>query len=200
MSPGRPGRGGGPAPRVLLVGLMAAGKSTVGRLVAARLGCRYLDNDELVAQAAGSALAALAAERGEGALRAAESAALHRVLDHPPPLVAGVAASVVLDPADRRRLAAADALVVWLRARPETLAARVGDGGDRPWLRPDPLAAFARMAAERARWYAEVADLVVDVDETSPAAVADIVADMVVADMVVADTAAADTAERTARG
>lgn len=158
---------------MLLVGLMATGKSTVGRLVADRLGCDYVDNDALVDAAVGALLAPLLAERGTAALRSAESAAMRLALGYPAPMVAGIAAGVVEDATNRRLLAGVDALVVWLRARPETLAARVGDGGDRPWLWPDPLAAFTRMAVGRAAWYDEVSDLVVDVDDAEPERLAD---------------------------
>src|SRR5690348_11490036 len=125
--------------KVLLIGLMGTGKTTVGRLLATRLSARYLDNDELVLIAAGSALEDLRRNKGEAGLREAESEALTEALDLPAPLVAGVAAGVVQSRADVARLEKADATLVWLRARPETLAARVGSGGDRPWLRPNPL-------------------------------------------------------------
>lgn len=157
--------------RVLLVGLMAVGKSTVGRLLAGRLDARYLDNDDLVAAAAGANMQTLLAREGVAALRASESGALGVALVAGAPVVAGIAAGVVDDPADRARLTAADATVVWLRATPATLAARVAGStpaagaGERPWLRPDPLAAFTRMQAERGPFYAEVADLVRDVDD-----------------------------------
>ena len=155
--------------RILLIGLMATGKSTIGRALAERLGWTYLDNDELVRAAAGTALEDLRRKVGGAGLHAAEAAALRTALAAPPPVVAGVAASVVLEKENRAALRGADAYVVWLRARPATLAARVGDKSDRPWLRPDPLRALSAMAAERDPLYAEVSDLVVDVDD-SPAA------------------------------
>jgi shikimate kinase len=159
--------------KVLLIGLMGTGKTTVGRLLAARVAARYLDNDELVLIAAGSALEDLRKKEGEAGLRAAESEALTEALDIPAPVVAGVAAGVVLNAGDRARLQATDATVVWLRARPETLARRVAGGGDRPWLRPDPLAAFERMALERYDQYEQISDLIVDVDDRTPEQVVD---------------------------
>lgn len=164
-------------PRVLLIGLMGTGKSTVGRLLAARLSARYLDNDELVLISAGSALEELRRKEGEAGLRAAESKALAAALELTAPAVAGVAAGVVLDPANRDRLAATDATVVWLRARPETLACRVAGGGDRPWLRPDPLATFQRMAQERYATYEALSDLTIDVDDLTPNQIVDLIVD-----------------------
>lgn len=161
--------------KVLLIGLMGTGKTTVGELLAPRLSARYLDNDELVLIAAGSALEDLRRRAGEAGLRAAESQALTEALDIPAPAVAGVAAGVVRNPADVARLETTDATVVWLRARPETLARRVGGGGDRPWLSPDPLAVFQRMSRERNAAYEEISDLIVDVDERAPEEIVDVI-------------------------
>ena len=148
--------------RVLLVGMMGAGKTTVGRRLGLRLGWPYYDNDELLHRAVGVRTRELQRKKGEAALRRAESAALSVALTQGPPLVAGVAAGVVTDPMDRQRLRAGG-FVVWLRARIETLAARV-ENTDRPWLGKDPAAALSRLYAGRADLYAAVADMVVDVD------------------------------------
>ena len=158
--------------RVLLVGMMGAGKTTVGRALATATGWPYLDNDELVRRASGRSAPELLAAEGETALRAAESSALTEVLGMPPPLVAGVATGVVLDAADRERLTTADATVVWLRATVETLAARVGEGAGRAWLQPDPQTALRQLAAVREPLLAEIADVVVDVDSAAPEDVA----------------------------
>jgi shikimate kinase len=79
---------------------------------------------------------------------------------------------MVLDPADRALVADADSTVGWLRARPETIAARV-QGTDRPWLGDDPLASVTALAADRHPLYAELADVVVDVDDVTPEQAAD---------------------------
>jgi shikimate kinase len=153
--------------RVLLVGMMATGKTTVGRAIAERTGWTYVDNDELVVRATGLTARDLLARDGEPALRAAESAVLTSLLGRPAPLVAGVPGGVVLDAADRDRLRAGGH-VVWLRAQVATLAERVGPATDRPWLGDDTTTALARLSAERAPLYAEVATQVVDVDGRSP--------------------------------
>ncbi len=154
--------------RVLLVGMMGTGKTTVGRALSARTGWPYLDNDELLQRACGRTAPELLAAEGEPALRAAESAALTLVLGMPGPLISGVAGGVVLDPADRARLVAGDASVIWLRATVATLVHRVGSGAGRSWLGDDPASALARLAATRDPLYAEVADQVIDVDTGSP--------------------------------
>lgn len=158
--------------RVLLIGMMGAGKTTVGRALAARTGWPYIDNDELVGQAAGVPTPELLVH-GEQALRAAESAALQAVLALPPPLVGSVAGGVVTRDEDRARLRAGGSVVVWLRAAIDTLARRVGSGAGRAWLQPDPAAALRRLAADREPRYAELAALVVDVDTLRPDQVVD---------------------------
>jgi shikimate kinase len=157
--------------RVLLVGMMAAGKTTIGRAVAGRLGWPYYDNDELLRRATGQETRAVLEEEGEAALRRAESAALTVALTEAGPLVASVAGGVVEDPLDRDRLRRGG-FVVWLRATVETLARRA-EGTDRPWLGDDPLAAIRSLYAGRADLYQSVASLVVDVDALPADAVAE---------------------------
>lgn len=160
------------ADRILVVGMMGAGKTTIGRSVARRLGWRYYDNDELLHRAVGKDTRAVQEQDGEQALRRAESAALTMALTEAGPLVAGVAGGVVTNPLDRARLQAR--YVVWLRATIDTLADRVA-GTDRPWLGDDPRGALTALYAGRADLYLSVASHVVDVDALPPEAVADLV-------------------------
>ena len=148
--------------RVLLIGMMGAGKTSVGRALAKRTGWTYRDNDEIVADVEGIATDELQRQGGRDALRAAEARALARVLSDEPPLIAGVAGGVIESAADRDRLAAPAAFVVYLHAPIEVLVERVGNGDGRPWLQPDPEAAMRRLFAGREPLYREVADLVVE--------------------------------------
>ena len=97
---------------------------------------------------------------------------LARACADPTPAVISVAGGAVLRP-ENRALIARSGTVVWLRARPETLAARVGEGVGRPLLDDDPAANLLRLSAVRAPFYAEVADLVIDVDDLEPPDVAE---------------------------
>lgn len=154
---------------VVLVGMMGSGKSEAGRKLALVLGRRFVDCDELVVAAAGRSIPAIFEAEGEAGFRRRESEALAGVLaSADPAVVAGGGGAVTVA---RNRVLLADAAVCWLRARPEVLAARVGDGAGRPLLAPGTtggggaLERLRELAAERAPWYAEVADVVVDVDD-----------------------------------
>lgn len=156
--------------RILLIGMMGAGKSTVGRLLAEATGWPFLDNDALVRRRTGREPAVIDAEDGEEALHAAEIEAFGTAVEGRGPSIIAVAAAVVDDDAAFGRLAAAGP-VVWLRGRPETLHERIGSGAarrvdarDLDWLR-------ARSAARESR-YSGVATLVVDVDTADPVTIA----------------------------
>jgi shikimate kinase len=160
-------------PVVVLVGMMGSGKSTVGRALAERTGWRYVDNDELVRSISGHDATEIRAADGEDVLHAFEERAFDAGLALEPPVIVGAAAAVVLDPAARRKLERGP-YVVWLRARPETLVSRIGSGAGRRAEARDPDWIAAR-AAERGPLYEEVASLVVDVDDRSPNAAADLI-------------------------
>jgi shikimate kinase len=159
------------ADRILLLGMMGAGKSTVGRELGRRLGWPFLDNDRLVRELTGREPAEIDARDGEDALHDAEARALHGALRRRGPAIVAVAGAVVDRPQDAEPLRVAGH-VVWLRARPETLRARIGSGAGRRDDATD-LAWLAARAAERAAAYAGIADQVVDVDELSVEAITD---------------------------
>ncbi len=158
-------------PRLLLVGMMGAGKTTVGRLLADKLGWGYLDSDAEVEAATGLTVPELFARDGEEAFRHAESNALTLACATSTPVVVSVAGGAVLRPANRALLEESGT-VIWLRARPETLAARVGDGSGRPLLDDDPARALERLDAVRRPLYQQVADVIIDVDDLGPEQVA----------------------------
>ena len=155
------------AERVLLVGMMGAGKTTVGQALAHRLGAAYFDSDRQVERRTGLTVPEIFAERGEAAFRAEEREALVEAIGSEGPVVVSVAGGAVLD-AENRRMVREGGTVVWLRADVETLAARVGAGAGRPLLGDDPAAALAQLYEVRRPVYAEVADVVVDVDDLTP--------------------------------
>ena len=165
-------------PHVVLVGMMGTGKTTVGEALARRLSWPFFDSDRQVEEQTGRTVAEIWRTAGEPAFRAVESAVLSDALALPDPAVVAAAGGVVLDPDNRRRLRR-QRLVVWLRAQPATLARRVAAASGhshRPLLASDPVGVLARLAAERAPLYEEVAGMVVDVDGLEPAQVVDRIA------------------------
>ncbi len=168
----------------MLVGMMGAGKSTVARLVAARLGRPHVDTDAEVERAAGATVGEIFSARGEPGFRSEEARVLEAVLGGSVPAVVSVGGGAVIDDTNRAALRAAGT-VVWLRARPETLARRVGRSADRPLLTAaadvsepgGPATVLARIDRERRGLYEEVATVVIDVDDLAPAAVAERVLD-----------------------
>lgn len=158
--------------RVVLVGMMGSGKSSVGRALSARTGWPFIDNDVLVERATGRTAREILAADGEAGLRAAEAAALTAGLEAPEPAIVALAAGTVLDPGDRRRIADAG-FVAWVQAPAEVLAARAAGAAHRPWLEGDPDGWFARTLAEREALYASVADLEIDTAVTGPEDAAD---------------------------
>ena len=170
--------------RVYLTGFMASGKSTVGPLVADRLGYRFIDLDWLVEARTGRTVPALFASGGEAAFRAAEAEALAETT-RAEGVVVATGGGALVDPANLRTAQAAGP-VVWLRASAAATLARLGDGSGRPLLedragrplRGDDLAfRVRRLLADREPTYAQ-ADLVVDADGR-PAPVARAVAEAV---------------------
>ncbi len=156
------------AARILLVGMMGSGKSTVGRLLSEATGWPYVDNDELVRRAQGTTARVLLAERGEEEMRRAESEALELGLRLPPPVIVGVAAGTILEPDDRSRLRVGG-IVVWLRASANVLVARAMKGEHRPFLDTHGPDWMASTLAEREPLYRSVADVIVDTGAARPA-------------------------------
>lgn len=160
--------------RLLLVGMMGVGKSTVARALAEVLGWPLLDTDRAVEQRRGRTVAEIFTEEGEECFRAEEALALQAMARLGGRIVVSVGGGAVKSEANRQVLRVAGT-VVWLRASARVLAARVGTGRGRPLLAgaEDRVeAALARLAQQRAPLYEEVADVVLDVDGLSPNEVA----------------------------
>ena len=163
---------------MLLVGLMATGKSTLAQAIADLTGWPAVDNDVVLERSTGSTAAQLLQEHGVERLRQAESDVLTLLLSMPGPYVAGVAAGTVLDRADRERMRAGGH-VVWLKTPVATLVRRVAKQRGRAWLDEDPERVLTAMAEEREPLYAEMAHQVLDMDRLSTAQAARAVVDAV---------------------
>ena len=148
--------------RILMVGLMGAGKSRVGSTLADELDVDYLDNDVLLREQEGLGPVELS-QLGRDVLHAAEERQLHALCDRDGAFVAGVAGSVADRPADCA-LMRISGTVVYLRAAPEVLAARVDADPARPFIDDDPLPFITRTYELRDPVFRAVAHLTVECD------------------------------------
>lgn len=163
--------------RVALIGLSGAGKSSVGRALAHRLGWRFADTDAIVEASAGMSVAEVFAAEGEPGFRARELSALREALRDRDPVVVACGGGLPVQPQAwellRRR-----ATVVWLDGPDDVLVGRLGPAGDRPLLHGDPHAKLRELRAAREGVFAG-ADLRVDVRDGDVEDIADRVEDAV---------------------
>lgn len=151
----------GAVTQIVLVGLMGAGKSTVGRIVAERTGRSLVDTDTAIGAQTGKSVRELWEQGGEAAYRALESSTVLTALRGVSPVVIAAPGGVILDAEVRDALTGA--FVAWLEVDPALLAARVKPDDHRPLLGDDPYAVLSEMAAARNDLYRSVADVVVEI-------------------------------------
>lgn len=153
--------------RVILIGFMCSGKSTVGRLLAERLGWEFVDFDDEIERAGGLSITRIFRDQGEEAFRRLE-ARLTRRLTRRRHVVLAPGGGWVTQP-DLVELLRPGSLIVWLRASAETIQRRhLEQGVERPLLAvEEPLAEIRRLLAERESYYS-AAGAIVDTDELDP--------------------------------
>ena len=155
-----------PEGNIILVGMMGAGKTTVGRLLARRLKRPFFDCDEQIERRCGVRIAVIFEIEGEAGFRTREAQVIAELCaqDH---VVLATGGGAVLAEENRRRLAARGT-VVYLHARPGSLWLRVRHDRNRPLLAtPDPQQRLEELYAQRDPLYREVADLVMDTGKQS---------------------------------
>lgn len=149
-----------PARTIALVGLMGAGKTTVGRRLAHALGLPFVDADEAIVAAAGRSIDDIFAERGECEFRRGERQVIARLLDGEPHILA-TGGGAFVDPRTRA-LMKERAISIWLKAPLDVLMKRVTKRDHRPLLKEDdPRAVMQRLMDERYPIYAE-ADITIE--------------------------------------
>jgi shikimate kinase len=159
---------------IVLVGPMGVGKSTVGRLLAERLGAGYRDTDDDIVAEQGRTIAEIFVDEGEPAFRAIEKTAVHKALaEHDGVLALGGGA--ILDPDTRALLAGAR--VVYLSMDVEEAVKRTGLNTARPLLAVNPRKQWRELMDARRSLYEEVATAVVATDGRTPEEVAQVALD-----------------------
>jgi shikimate kinase len=144
---------------IVLVGMMGAGKSSIGRRLAGRLGIPFVDADVEIEQAAGMSIADIFEAHGEPSFRAGEARVIARLLEHGPQVLA-TGGGAFMNPQTRANIRN-KGISVWLKADVDVLTRRLRRRNDRPLLKTaDPVATLTNLLAERDPVYGE-ADLTV---------------------------------------
>ena len=165
-----PSVGGYPVPmgaveHVVVTGLMGAGKTTVGRELAGRLGWSWRDSDADIEARPARPSASCAIARASTRCTRARPPSSSTRWRRPEPSVISAAASVIDDPAARAAMRAPGVAVIWLHARPDVLAERFDSADEhRPAYGDSPEAFLAEQAARREPLLGEVGAHVIDVD------------------------------------
>lgn len=163
---------------IVLIGMMGAGKSSVGRLLQRRTGLACFDTDELVAAEFGFSIPEIFARHGEERFREAETDVL-RKLFLPQPIIVVTGGGIVLRPENvdlLKRLGT----VAWLTANEETLFERASRRGERPLLKTEnPRAKFSELLRKRVRLYATTADFEIDTSSRTHDDIADEILDKI---------------------
>jgi len=145
---------------VVLVGMMGAGKSSIGRRLAGRMEIPFVDADIEIEKAAGMSIAEIFSAHGEAYFRAGEARVIVRLLDGGPQVLA-TGGGAFMNPETRAAIRT-KGISVWLRATLEVLNRRIKRRGDRPLLKDsDPVETLRRLIEQRYPVYAE-ADLTVE--------------------------------------
>lgn len=153
---------------IVMVGLMGAGKSCIGRRLAARFGLPFVDADQEIEAAAGSTIAEIFERHGEPFFRDGERRVIARLLDQPVHVLAA-GGGAFMDPRTRAKIRER-AISVWLRADVDLLLRRVARRSNRPLLKQgDRRATIEQLMAQRHAIYAE-ADITVDSMDAPPEA------------------------------
>ena len=156
-----------PAPNLILVGPMGAGKTSIGRRLAERFGLEFVDADQAIVERTGATINAIFEHVGEAGFREREQATLAQLLSCEGMLVS-TGGGAVLDP-DNRKLMHERGFVVYLRVSVDAQLKRLGRDRTRPLLQSgDREQVLRNLSEHREPLYAEVADLMLDTDGLSP--------------------------------
>ncbi|MEY4348047.1 MAG: shikimate kinase [Actinomycetota bacterium] len=165
------------SPVAIIVGAPGAGKTTVGRLLAKKLNVDFRDTDVDIENSAGKSITDVFVENGEAEFRAMEIDAIARALEEHDGVVS-LGGGAVLSAVTRERLHGLP--VVWLQVDLSNAANRVGINTARPLLLGNVRGTLKKLMDEREPLYSEVATIVIDTSDKSPAAIVDEIASQLV--------------------
>ncbi|HEY4284264.1 MAG TPA: shikimate kinase [Chthoniobacterales bacterium] len=159
---------------IVLIGMMGAGKSSVGRSLERRTGLRRFDTDEMVSARFGQSIGDIFSTLGEDEFRRAETEALTSLQPMPPAIIV-TGGGIILRSENIQHLKRLG-VVVWLQADEDTLFDRAARRGNRPLLATDdPRATMGKILAERTPLYASAADICLDTTHRDHEEVADLI-------------------------
>ncbi|WP_193165851.1 shikimate kinase AroK [Microbulbifer hainanensis] len=161
---------------IFLVGPMGAGKSTIGKLLAAQLQLPFADSDKVLEERTGADIPWIFDVEGEAGFRRRESEVLRDLCAGPTQVVATGGGIVLLE--ENRQLLSQQGQVVYLQASIEQLLERTSKNSNRPLLQvPNPRTRIVELVEERDPLYRQVADIICDTDYCTPKQAAQMVAD-----------------------
>jgi shikimate kinase len=159
---------------IVLIGFMGSGKTSIGRLIAQRLGFQFIDTDKVVVERTGLEITEIFAQQGEARFREHETAALSSLGMYNRAVIS-TGGGIVLRPKNRELLRELG-FVVWLTASEDVIFERVSRNKKRPLLHTDdPRATVHELLEQRREHYAEAAQFVLDSSHLAHDAAADAV-------------------------
>ena len=162
------------APRVILIGPMGSGKTTIGQLLAARLNVAFRDTDHVIEEKSGRSVADIFLEDGEDEFRSLEKKVLRdELLSDDTVLALGGGAPISIDAQSALRAIASP--VIYLDISLAKVAPRIGFNRDRPLLLHNPRGQWQTLMEARRPIYESIADTIVDVNEKSETEIVDVI-------------------------
>jgi shikimate kinase len=162
------------APRVILIGPMGSGKTTIGQLLAAELKVAFRDSDHVIEEKSGRSVADIFLEDGEDEFRALEKKVLRdELLSDDTVLALGGGAPISMDAQSALRAIASP--VIYLDISLATVAPRIGFNRDRPLLLHNPRGQWQTLMEARRPIYESIADTIVDVNDKSESEIVDLI-------------------------
>jgi shikimate kinase len=161
-------------PKIILIGPMGSGKTTIGRALAQNLGIDFRDTDEVIEKSAGRTISDIFLEDGEDEFRSLEKKALREELLKDSTVLA-LGGGAPVSPDAQSALRASGSYIVYLQASLSTVAPRIGFNRDRPLLLHNPRGQWQMLMEERRPIYESLARLTVDTNDLSEMDIVDLI-------------------------